>query len=126
MKICEVAKIPVQLAELWAEEKHQQEVKRRRMEVIRAGQRGERERRQEQRQAAAIARRQRAADNYRSAMKSINTTRNVAAACQTAGRSKKRVRNDYSTREAGTVQDVIVTRRFRDSRLTCVCKTKAY
>lgn len=38
--------------------------------------------------------------------------------------SKGRVKNAYSREEAGTVGNIIVTKRFSNSRLTCVCKSR--
>ena len=38
--------------------------------------------------------------------------------------SKGCVKNAYSREEAGTVGNIIVTKRFSNSRLTCVCKSR--
>lgn len=43
------------------------------------------------------------------------------------GRSTpKKARNTASKEQAGTIGSVITVRRFQNSRLTCVCKTKIY
>ena len=122
MKLCEVTKIPVQIAEQWAEEKRRQEVERRRMEVIRAGKQGDALRRK----VAEANRQQRRAENYFMAMASVDRVHNLAQSCQSAGRTKKRAKNTFSKKEAGTCTEYITVKRFRNSRLTCICKTKGF
>lgn len=39
-------------------------------------------------------------------------------------RSPKKVKNRYSTEQAGTVGRIITTKRFAGSRITCVCKSR--
>ncbi len=50
--------------------------------------------------------------------------RNIFAAAQTHRPSKRRVINRFSRDEAGTCGTYIVTKRFANSRLTCVCKSR--
>lgn len=40
--------------------------------------------------------------------------------------SRGKARNGFSREEAGTIGNIIVTKRFNNSRLTCVCKTHNY
>ena len=40
--------------------------------------------------------------------------------------SRRRVRNTSYSEQAGTCGNAIVTRRFDNSRLTCVCRAKVY
>lgn len=49
--------------------------------------------------------------------------RNIFAECKT-GRTQKRVKNRFSTEQAGTCGTYIATKRFANSRLTCVCKSR--
>ena len=41
-------------------------------------------------------------------------------------RSAKKAKNGFSKEEAGTIGSTILTKRFSNSRLTCVCKSKKY
>lgn len=57
-------------------------------------------------------------------MRPENIERTIGSFC--ARPSRRRVRNPYSREEAGTIGNIIVTKRFSNSRLTCVCKTHNY
>ena len=50
--------------------------------------------------------------------------RNIFAAAQTQRPSRRRVQNRFSREEAGTCGTYIATKRFSNSRLTCVCKSR--
>ena len=41
-------------------------------------------------------------------------------------RTCKKAKNNFSKEEAGTIGNCLTVKRFRGSRLTCVCKTKKY
>lgn len=51
------------------------------------------------------------------------TAEEIVCTCR-GQRSPKRARNGFSKEQAGTVGNVVVTRRFPNSRLTCVCRTR--
>ncbi len=51
------------------------------------------------------------------------TERYIFATCK-GERTRKKAKNTFSKEEAGTCGNIIVTKRFRNSRLTCVCKTR--
>lgn len=51
------------------------------------------------------------------------TERYIFAMCK-GERTRKKAKNTFSKEEAGTCGNIIVTKRFRNSRLTCVCKTR--
>ena len=50
--------------------------------------------------------------------------RNIFAECKVARQGKQRVRNNVFAERCGRVPSQIVVRRFSNSRLTCVCKSK--
>lgn len=41
-------------------------------------------------------------------------------------RTAKKAKNTFSKEQAGTIGSIIVTKRFSNSRLTCVCKSRVY
>ena len=51
------------------------------------------------------------------------TERYIFAMCK-GERTRKKAKNAFSKEEAGTCGNIIVTKRFSNSRLTCVCKTR--
>lgn len=53
------------------------------------------------------------------------TERAIFAMCK-GERTPKKAKNHFSREEAGTIGRVTVTKRFGNSRLTCVCKTREY
>lgn len=56
------------------------------------------------------------------ARRRAETTRSIFAECK-GERTAKKAKNRFSREEAGTIGRMTVTKRFSNSRLTCVCKT---
>lgn len=57
--------------------------------------------------------------------KRVETRESIFAACKGV-RTAKKAKNHFSREEAGTAKNMIITKRFPNSRLTCVCRTKIY
>ena len=68
---------------------------------------------------------QRKVESYKARMEALSNECNVFDACKQA-RPKKKWHNRASTIEAGTAKNMTVTKRFRNSRLTCVCNAKVW
>ena len=66
---------------------------------------------------------QRKVASYKERMESLSNERDVFGVCKQA-RPKKKWHNRASTIEAGTMGSMTITKRFSNSRLTCVCKTR--
>lgn len=62
---------------------------------------------------------------YEKRMGELCEEKNIFGTCKQT-RPQKKWRNRVSTEQAGTRGSVIVLRRFPNSRLTCVCKSRAY
>ena len=122
-KLTEVTKIPTWWVEQELEQRRLEEARKRQNELIRASKRS----RREERQIRAIDKARRMARNYFECMESLKVMDGRQISMMCAGhRTKKKARNTFSREEAGTCGNMVTTKRFRNSRLICVCKTKMY
>ena len=53
------------------------------------------------------------------------TERHIFAMCK-GERTRKKAKNGFSKEQAGSIGNTIVTKRFSNSRLTCVCKSRKW
>lgn len=58
-------------------------------------------------------------------MSMLESGRKIFAICK-GHRSPKKTKNRVSSEQAGTIGRSIVVKRFANSRLTCVCKSRRY
>ena len=61
---------------------------------------------------------------YNKRMERLGMERAIFEQCKRT-RTQKRVKNGWSSEQAGTCGTYIATKRFSNSRLTCVCKSRS-
>ena len=69
---------------------------------------------------------QRMQESYKGRMNDLASETEVFEQCRQARPMRKKCHESASKEQAGRINNVIVTKRFGNSRLTCVCMTKAW